>query len=203
MEHPAYLAALEAMSLLSGIRAEALAQPVSADRLPRLELPPMEPLLPGPRGISNRIRIDRSQTNGQFSCVEYALAPRKMGPEPHLHRDLDELMYVLEGTISVLIGEQVYEVSAGSWHLRPRGILHAFWNATDQPVVALDCYFEQPFEEYLVATTRTLPELAQARGLPLNAPEIQALYNELYHQYGLVRFPEKRGELIERYGLVG
>jgi mannose-6-phosphate isomerase-like protein (cupin superfamily) len=50
-----------------------------------------------------------------------------------MHKDLDELMYVLEGTATVMIGEELYEVQAGGWNFRPRRIVHSFWNASDKP----------------------------------------------------------------------
>lgn len=73
-----------------------------------------------------RIWMRTSMTNGLFSSVECAVAPQTMGPAPHWHKELDELMFVLEGTASVLIGEEVVQVEAGGWHLRPRMLKHTF-----------------------------------------------------------------------------
>ena len=63
-----------------------------------------------------------------------------MGPPPHYHRELDELMYVVEGTASVLVGKEIVEINAGGWHLRPREIKHTFWNASDEPLRFFDMY---------------------------------------------------------------
>lgn len=163
--------------------------------------PEAEPLTPGPTGLNIRTRVRSAQTNGQFSCVEFAVAPKKMGPAPHLHKDLDELMYVIEGTASVLVGDTVYQVEAGGWHLRPRGIVHTFWNATDKPVLAIDCYFQQPFEEYLEASFQTIPAEARKRGLTMDSPEIRKMYNDLQARFGMVGFPEKRQAIVDKYGL--
>jgi quercetin dioxygenase-like cupin family protein len=174
----------------------------SADPLKPFYNPPVAELLqPGPGGMSIRTRVRQSQTNGQFSCVEFAVAPKKMGPAPHIHHDLDELMYVLAGTLSVLVGDTVYEVEAGGWHLRPRGLVHTFWNATDKPAVGLDCYFQQPFEDYLETAFHTIPDTAKQRGLAMNAPEIQAMYRELARKFTMVSFPEQRQVIVTRYGL--
>lgn len=163
--------------------------------------PDAEPLTPGPTGLNIRTRVRSAQTNGQFSCVEFAVAPKKMGPAPHLHKDLDELMYVIEGTASVLVGDTVYQVEAGGWHLRPRGIIHTFWNATDKPVLAIDCYFQQPFEEYLEASFQTIPAEARKRGLAMDSPEIRKMYSDLQARFGMVGFPEKRQAIVDKYGL--
>ena len=202
MERRAFLSATTAIGLFAGFDVvDSVAQISGSDNLLPFYLPPVEPLQPGPRGINNRVRVRQSQTNGQFSCIEFAIAPKKMGPEPHLHKELDELMYVLEGTVSVLVGEEVYEVRAGGWHLRPRSLVHTFWNATDKPARGIDCYFQQPFEDYLEAASRTIPELAQKRGLAMDSPQIQAMYTELHAKFGMIRFPEKRQPLIDKYGL--
>ncbi len=202
MERRNFLSATAAIGLFTGISLPTLsAQPTSGDPLKPFYLPPVEPLQPGPMGLSIRTRVRQTQTNGQFSCVEFAVAPQKMGPAPHLHKELDELMYVLEGTISVMVGEEVYVVQAGGWHLRPRGIVHTFWNATDKPAVGIDCYFLQPFEEYLEASIHTIPEAAKTRGLAMNSPEIQAMYKDLRQKFGMVSFPDKRQPLVDKYGL--
>ena len=45
--------------------------------------------------------------------------------------------------------DEVVEVEAGGWHLRPRMIKHTFWNGSDKSLRFIDMYFNQPFEEYL------------------------------------------------------
>jgi mannose-6-phosphate isomerase-like protein (cupin superfamily) len=111
------------------------------DELKPFYLPPLPPLEPGPAGTNGRTLVRSAQTNMQFACIETVLAPKKMGPPPHMHQALDELCYVLEGSASILVGDTVYEVQAGGFHLRPRGIVHTFWNATDKPVRFIDMFF--------------------------------------------------------------
>ena len=100
-------------------------------------------------GLNIRTRVRSEMTGGVYSNVETAVAPKTMGPPPHHHKELDELMYVLEGTASVLVGKEVVEVQAGGWHLRPRLITHTFWNAGNATLRFIDMYFNQPFEQYL------------------------------------------------------
>lgn len=202
MERRHFLSATASIGLFSGLGLPTLsAQSTADDPLKPFYLPPVEPLQPGPTGLNTRTRVRQAQTNGQFSCIDFAVAPKKMGPAPHLHKELDELMYVVEGTVTVLVGEEVYAVEAGGWHLRPRGIVHTFWNATDKPAVGIDCYFQQPFEDYLEAAIHTIPEAAKTRGLAMNSPEVQAMYKDLQAKFGMVSFPEKRQPLIDKYGL--
>jgi len=85
---------------------------------------------------ATKIRFD--QTNNQFSCVERIVQPKTMGPAPHVHKDLDEIMRVLKGTVAVMVGDEVKYVEEGAWHLRPHGIVHTFWNESDYPAHVLE-----------------------------------------------------------------
>ena len=57
---------------------------------------------------------------------------------PHTHTREDEFTFVYRGTIGVRIGEQDYVAPVGSLVLKPRGILHAMWNPTDEPAILFE-----------------------------------------------------------------
>ncbi len=46
---------------------------------------------------------------------------------PHIHADQDQANYVLDGSIGCLVGDQEFEVGAGGFIWRPRGVRHALW----------------------------------------------------------------------------
>lgn len=48
------------------------------------------------------------------------------GPPPHVHRDHEELFYVLEGHYLFVRGEEEVELEAGGSVLIPRGTRHTF-----------------------------------------------------------------------------
>ena len=53
--------------------------------------------------------------------------PRYIAPL-HLHHHDDEAWYVLEGALSVRLGDEIVEARAGSAVLAPRGTPHTYWN---------------------------------------------------------------------------
>lgn len=162
---------------------------------------PKESMELGAIGSNMRTLIRSAQTNGQFSCVEAILGPKKIAGSPHKHDHLDELMYVLEGTASVLMGEEVIEVAAGSWHLRPRGIVHVVWNSGNENLRLIDMYFNQNFEDYLEEVYhKIIPEVMQ-KNLSFETPEIAKRIAELDKKFGLTYYPEKQQPLIDKYGL--
>ncbi len=79
------------------------------------------------------LKLSRTQTGGGMSFFENTLAPGFLGAPPHFHKTFDEICYVLEGTVHVLVGDEVFELNAGDLHLRPRGIMHTCWNSGVQP----------------------------------------------------------------------
>ena len=166
-------------------------------------IPPAEALEAGPGGIDIRTWVRSSQTNMQFSCVETAVRPKQMGPAPHLHKDLDEVMFVLEGTASVIVDGKVDEIQAGGWHFRPRAIVHTFWNGSEKPLRFIDMYFNQNFEDFLEELFhKIIPDMVQNKLTPAD-PTIAKRMDELNKKFGVTMFPEKRQAIIDKYGLQG
>lgn len=187
-------------SFLTDINQENLNK--EANVLTPFSIPPLEPLQPGPLGLDIRIWVRSSQTNMQCSSVEVAVAPKHMGAAPHLHKDLDELMLVLEGTASVLVDNKLYEIPAGGWQFRPRGIEHAFFNNTNKPLRFIDMYFNQNFEDYLEERFhKIIPDMIK-NNLTYADPAIAKRINEIDLKFGITRFPEKRQPIIDKYGLI-
>lgn len=165
-------------------------------------LPPLPPLQPGPGGIDIRTWVRSTQTNKQFSCVEAAVAPKKMGPAPHIHKELDEIMLVLEGTASVIVAGKMEEIQAGGWHMRPRGIEHTFWNGTDKNLRFIDMYFNQNFEDFLEELFhKIIPGMLQNKLTPED-PVVAKQFAELDKKFGITTFAEKRQGIIDKYGLI-
>jgi quercetin dioxygenase-like cupin family protein len=164
-------------------------------------IPPAAPLQPGPGGIDIRTLIHSHQTNKQFSCVEFAVAAKKMGPAPHYHKELDELMYVLEGTATVMVEDQFYDIPAGGWHFRPHGKVHTFFNKTDQSFRGIDMYFNQNFEDYLEELFHQVIPDMRKKNVTQDDPEIAKRMHDLHERFGIVGFPEKRKGIIEKFGL--
>ncbi|MBC7891368.1 MAG: cupin domain-containing protein [Sphingobacteriaceae bacterium] len=151
-------------------------------------------------GMACGVKLSHAQSYGQFSCIEVALEPRQFGPPPHVHYQLDEIMRVLEGTVTVLEGDQIREIPAGGWHFRPRGVVHTFWNGHDQPARFIDMYpSSQDFAHYL----EELADLGRAlhdEGADPFAPESIARFKALDARYHHEVFYDQMPEHLRKYG---
>jgi len=203
MERRDFMMKAGIMSALTGLANASFAKPYYAANdatiMPVL-LPPAPPL--DHRGSMDiKIWVSSAMTGGVYSNVECAVAPKTMGPAPHYHLELDELMYVVDGTASVLVGDDIVHIEAGGWHLRPRMIKHTFWNGSDKPLRFFDMYFNQPFEEYLEAIFHKLtPENGYERGSAKFLKEIERLTKK----FGLLRYDnaeEEKKSIIKQFNL--
>jgi mannose-6-phosphate isomerase-like protein (cupin superfamily) len=121
-------------------------------------------------GIDAIFKLDKTHTAGNLGIVEMTVKPGYLAAPPHLHHNFDEICYLQEGSLNVMIGKEVTEIHAGSWHVRPRGIIHTFWNSGKQPAKVIELYTPGGFEAYL----KDLAELFKQNPNP-PAPKIQSL----------------------------
>ncbi len=56
------------------------------------------------------------------------IIPPEGGPPPNIHYQQDEAYYVVEGTFSLLSGDETIEAGPGSFAWIPRGTVHTFKN---------------------------------------------------------------------------
>lgn len=142
-------------------------------------------------GVGIRFLLDAERTGGGFSLVEHPIAPRTLGSPIHTHSREDEYSFMLEGRIGVLIGEDVFEATPGDLVLKPRGVPHAFWNATDEPARFLEVISPAGFERYF----------AEAEPLFSNGEPDMEGFAALSERYGLEMDFESVPRLAAEHGL--
>ena len=71
-------------------------------------------------------------TNGKYALWE-AVVPPGGGPPPHVHSREEEGFYVLEGEITIHIGEERMVAMAGMFANMPVGTPHSFKNESKKP----------------------------------------------------------------------
>ena len=77
--------------------------------------------------ISALFKADGQETASSYSISEWWLEPHTQGPGPHSHPE-DDVFFVIEGTMSFLVGEQWVDAPKGSFVLAPGGTTHDFQN---------------------------------------------------------------------------
>ncbi|MET3918343.1 quercetin dioxygenase-like cupin family protein [Variovorax sp. OAS795] len=85
--------------------------------------------------ILGQIYVPKQASDDSFSW--HATFPVETFVPPHVHPHQDEYIFVLDGRIDLLLGGRKTYASAGDLVRMPRGIPHAFFNNTGEPVTAL------------------------------------------------------------------
>jgi mannose-6-phosphate isomerase-like protein (cupin superfamily) len=71
------------------------------------------------------IKTGPDQTSNAFAQFEVN-DPHGSGPPLHLHHNEDETFYILEGHVTMFIGDEQIDLQAGDYCFGPRGIPHAY-----------------------------------------------------------------------------
>jgi quercetin dioxygenase-like cupin family protein len=95
------------------------------------------------------IKATGDDTGGTFFLSESTIGPGFPGPPPHRHERLVDMFYVLEGVLTVRLGEQACELGAGSFVCVPAGVVHTFSNTSDRPVRFLNFNTPAGWENYM------------------------------------------------------
>jgi quercetin dioxygenase-like cupin family protein len=132
------------------------------------------------------------QTRGTLAIVEHTVAPNTLAAPPHTHRDEDEISYVLEGDLTIQVGEQFIQAPVGTLVVKPRGIQHCFWNARPTPARLLEIITPAGLEHYF----QELASLVSSGG-----PPDPARRSALYEKYHLTVDRAAAEALLEHYHL--
>ena len=127
--------------------------PVMSDPTPSADRAPIF-LAPGQGrdyamgGLFASFKADGAESVGKYSISEWWVEPYTQGPGPHSHAE-DDVFYVLEGTMSFLIGDRWIDAPRGSFVLAPAGTTHDFENRGGVRAGVL--YFSTPgnFEQHM------------------------------------------------------
>jgi mannose-6-phosphate isomerase-like protein (cupin superfamily) len=101
------------------------------------------------------LRISGAETGGRFSLMELYVVPGG-GPPPHIHGRESETFHVLEGEVTLTLGDETVRAGPGTTVHVPAGVPHAFRNDSSVPLrmgmVIAPAGFEDFFAEAGVPT---------------------------------------------------
>ena len=165
----------------------AVASTASSQRidLPAVVVKPGEGRSVSLGGMEVVFKVSGADTGGAFAVVEHPIEPGRL-VLPHVHNREDEYSYVLEGTIGARVGDHEITAGPGSYVMKPRGLMHTFWNAGPGPARLLEVIAPAGFETYFI-------ELAEV-GDPGRRQELAA-------KYGVTYSSDWVAELSSRYNL--
>jgi mannose-6-phosphate isomerase-like protein (cupin superfamily) len=125
----------------------------------------------GSNGTPTTIKLPGADVGGAYALLELEV-PSGNGPRLHVHHDAEEAFFVLEGELTIRIGDAEHRALAGALILVPRGEPHLFVNRSPQPARAIVIFSPAGAEQWFV-------EMAERRRASpdgqLDWPTIEAL----------------------------
>ncbi len=70
-------------------------------------------------------KISSGETDGELYIFE-TVRIKEGGPDLHMHFEQDEWWYVLQGSFTIKVGDEIHEAKAGDTVFGPRMVPHAF-----------------------------------------------------------------------------
>ncbi|OBK72014.1 cupin domain-containing protein [Mycobacterium sp. 1274761.0] len=151
-------------------------------------------------GFGAVFKLTSRTTGGLVSIVEHPF-PVGTITAAHRHTREDEHSYVLAGEIGFRSDDSEVVLGPGGYITKPRGQMHAMWNAGTEPGRIIEVITPGGFENYF----RELGELLMSEpvgakpGAPLHE---SAEFIELAEKYGLTYgTPDWLDDVVRRYGL--
>jgi mannose-6-phosphate isomerase-like protein (cupin superfamily) len=162
-----------------------------------MEPPPLTIVQPGQGragelgGIGVVFKLWGEDTNGAVAVVEHPIAVGAFA-EPHLHTREDEYSIVTEGAIGFRSGDREAVLEAGGYITKPRGELHAVWNAGSTPARIIEIISPAGFEMFF----RDIADVVEAG--PPTMQDVAAIASNYGLQFG---DPPWWPDVIKRYNL--
>lgn len=133
------------------------------------------------------VKVSSEETGGSFAVTEERTPPQG-GPPAHLHANEDETLYVLEGEVDFLLGDQIISAGAGSSAYLPRGVVHTFKNVGTTPSRMLAVVIPGGLERFFLEAGE---EAREGSSPPEGKPDVDRIV-EIGRKYG-VEFPPPPG----------
>ena len=139
----------------------------------------------GPRGmlmpgVGVIFKIDGADSGGALAIVEHPFEVGGFVP-PHVHHREDEFSIVLEGEIGFRSEDDEVVLGPNGYIVKPRGQVHAMWNAGKTPALMIEIIAPAGFENLFrsvvdlsskgQADSSKIVELTNAYEVPMAEPD--------------------------------
>lgn len=80
------------------------------------------------RSSTCTFKVTGEETNGHFGLFEFVMPPETSGASPHIHKEMTEIFYVIEGDVELVLDQQSIAASPGTLMRVPPNTPHGFSN---------------------------------------------------------------------------
>lgn len=132
-----------------------------------------------PTGADMNIKVFASETGGAYSLMETVLPPGGVVPL-HVHEAEDENNYILEGKLTMVIGDRTYAGGPGTYVVAPRGVTQHFINNEMVPCRFLTMFTPGGAEGFFREAGEIILKAAPSKPDPEEIARLQEKYRLTY-----------------------
>jgi mannose-6-phosphate isomerase-like protein (cupin superfamily) len=140
-------------------------------------------------GALYEFKATGEDTGGTFALWETTTPAGNPGPPPHIHHNEDEVFYVLEGELELMVEGRTSVAGPGTFVNIPKGTLHTFRNAGTAPARFLGMVAPSGFESFFEEVGEPARDRSSS---PSGSPDVEKIIATA-PKYGL-EIPPPPGE---------
>ena len=103
-------------------------------------------------------KADGEEVANQYAITEWWMDEGGPGPAPHVHETNNELIYVIQGPVTVLVGETWEKMETGGLVIIPAGTMHTFRNDSAGRVGILNVFLSGAYEAMMPQIIKAFAE---------------------------------------------
>ena len=100
------------------------------------------------RRFGTLVKVRAEDTDGRYSVLEHSLEEGTLAMPMHRHGTETKTLYVLEGSLTVQLGLDIFIATPGASIVVPAGSMHTMWNETERRVRFLSVVAPGGLERY-------------------------------------------------------
>ena len=127
-----------------------------------------------PVGGDLTFKLMADESGDRMTALE-TVAAAGQGPPLHVHREQDEVIYVLEGSLRIQLGDELLEVAPGAFAFVPRGLPHTWQSVGRARFFVTVTPASRGFEQLFVRYAELPPEERSVEAFRRLAEETEAL----------------------------
>ena len=83
---------------------------------------------------------DDAESDGAYAIAFVTAGPSEPGTTPHVHREHDDVSFVIDGVLAFDVDGETFEAPAGTLVIVPRGLSHRWWNPRQEDATFLNVH---------------------------------------------------------------
>ncbi len=129
-----------------------------------------------------RFAADEPETEGRYAISVATVPANEPGTTPHVHREHDDITFVVDGVLAFDTDGDRFEAPAGTLVIIPRGLTHRWSNVSAEPATFLNIHipgsgFESFVRELVDSPAGAMAEIGRRHDVYFDERVLRSRYS--------------------------